>query len=161
MRLLTREAQIAAGAALAARVAAFRPDGVIFIRDGGEIAGRAVADALSIPAFGLDLSYPWRRRLDRLPLALRAALSPCKELAYRAARPRLAPGALDGLPRLDRAVLIDDTASTGRTLRAALGALEPRGLPRSALRVAVLRCGPGARSEVDVWLTDERVWALR
>jgi hypoxanthine phosphoribosyltransferase len=162
VRLLHREAQRDAGKALAERVAPFRPSAVIFIRDGGELLGRSLARHLSVPAFGLDLSYPLRRRLDRLPLPLRAALWPVKELVYRVTRPRLAPGALDdGTPRADRAILVDDTASSGRTISAAVEALAARGIPRSALRVVVLRCGPRAKPLVDEYLTDGRAWALR
>ena len=134
---------------------------MIFIREGGAFLGASIAEHLVLPAFGLDLHYPLRRRIDGLALPLRASLWPFKELVYRFARPRLAPESLDALPEIRRAILVDDTASTGRTIRAAVEALEVHGIPRSSIRVAVLRCGERAKREVDVFLTDGRAWVRR
>jgi len=161
VRRLDENAQIMAGAQLATRLAAFRPRAVFFIREGGSTLGRSIAASLEVPSFGIDLCYPHRRRLDALPRLLRLALWPLKEIAYRATSPRPARNALDSLPLVERAVLVDDTASSGRTLRAALELLEGRGLPRSSLKVAVMRCGARAKEEVDEWITDERVWISR
>ena len=161
MRIFDSEAQAAAGGELAARVAGFDPGAVIFVRDGGTALGLAIAGALSLPAFGIDAHYPLRRALDRLPAPLRTALWPIKELLYRALGPRLDGSGLDRLPPFDRAVLVDDTASSGRTLRLARAALESRGVRRESLRVAVIRCGARARGQVDVFLTEDRVRVLR
>jgi hypoxanthine phosphoribosyltransferase len=161
VRLLDKNAQIAAAAPLAERLRRFDPRAVIFIREGGSALGLSLAALLEVPAIGLDLCYPWRRRLDALPLPLRVALWPLKEFAYRATFPRPARNGLDAPPLVERAVLVDDTASSGRTLRAAFELLEARGIPRTSLRVAVIRCGERAKAEVDAWFTDEKAWTLR
>lgn len=158
MRLSGPDAVRAAGLELASRARAFAPDVVLCILEGGAEVGRELGGALGVPTFGLDLSYRWSRLLSRAPAPLRLGLWPLKEIAYRITRPRLGDGALDGLPQGVRAVLVDDTASTGRTLRAALEALEPRGLPRASLFVAVIRCGDGAKPLVDAYVTDEPFW---
>ena len=142
---------------LASRARAFAPEAVLFVRDGGAVVGEAFAAALGVPAVGLDARYAGRRWIDRLPPGPRAALWPVKELAYRLGRPRLTAGALDLLPRFHRAALVDDSASTGRTLAAVLASLASRGIPRSALFVAVVRCGDGAKRLVDAYVTDSRV----
>lgn len=161
MRIFDSEAQIEAGARLAERLSAFAPGAVFYVREGGAAVGRAIAGRLSVPAFGIDVRYPWRRAIDGLPAALRPALWPLKELAYRALDPRPGRAGPDAFPPFERAVLVDDTASSGRTLRVALEALRSRGIPREALRVAVIRCGPRARGQVDVFLTGERIRVLR
>jgi hypoxanthine phosphoribosyltransferase len=148
----------AAGRELAARARAFSPDVVLCVLEGGAAVGREVGLALGVPTLGLDLSYGWSRLLSRAPAPLRLALWPLKEIAYRISGPRLGAGAVDALPRGGRAVLVDDTASSGRTLRAAFEALEPRGLPRAALFVAVIRCGARAKPLVDAYVTDDRLW---
>jgi hypoxanthine phosphoribosyltransferase len=148
----------AAGLELAERARAFEPEAVISILTGGAEVGQAIADALGVPAYGLDLSYRWSRLLARAPTPLRLGLWPLKELAYRTGRPHLEDGPGDALPRLGHAVLVDDSASSGRTLRAAIEVLERRGLPRGSLFVAVVRCGKRAMHLVDASVTDSILW---
>jgi len=158
VRISGREAARSAALELAERARAFSPDVVLCILSGGAEVGRAIGEALGVPVLGLDLRYAPSRLLSRAPALLRLGLWPLKELGYRMSGPRLAAGALDGLPHGGRAVLADDTASSGRTLRAAFEALEPRGLPRPALFVAVIRCGNRARHLVDAYVTDRAIW---
>jgi len=158
VRISGREAAQAAALELAERARAFEPDVVLSVLSGGEEVGRAIGEALGVPALGLDLRYPPSRLLSRAPALLRLGLWPLKELGYRMSRPRLAAGALEALPRSGRAVLADDTASSGRTLRAAFEALAAHGLRRSDLFVAVIRCGDRARHLVDAYVTDRAIW---
>jgi hypoxanthine phosphoribosyltransferase len=161
VRLLDKNAQIAAAAALAERIAPFEPEAVICVCEGGLVFGRALAERLRVQAIELDLRYPLRRRIDRFPRPVRWILGPLKEIVYRATRPVPAPGPPFALPRLRRAVLADDSASSGRTLAAAVALLEARGLPRASLLIAVLRCGARARPLVDLCFTESRVWMSR
>ena len=158
MRISGPDTVRAAGLELASRARAFSPDLVLCVLEGGAEVGREVGGALGVPVFGLDLRYRWSRLLSRVPAPLRLGLWPLKEIAYRISGPRLGEGAVDALPRGGRAVLVDDSASSGRTLRAALEALEPLGLPRASLFVAVIRCGAGAKPLVDAYVTDARIW---
>jgi adenine/guanine phosphoribosyltransferase-like PRPP-binding protein len=154
-----RDTVQAAAAELAARARGFAPELVLCIRTGGSELGRAIGDALGAPVVELDLRYPWSRTFARAPAPLRAALWPFKEIAYRISTPRRGnAAALDALPRGGRALLVDDTASSGRTVRAALALLEPRGFPRSSLYVAVVRCGERAKPLVDAYVTDAPFW---
>lgn len=158
MRISGHDTARAAGLELAERARAFEPEAVISILTGGAEVGRAIADALGVPVYGLDLSYRWSRLLARARAPLRMGLWPLKELAYRTGRPRLADGSIDALPRLGRAVLADDSASSGRTLRAAIEVLERRGLPRGSLFIAVIRCGRAAMRLVDASVTERILW---
>lgn len=158
MRFFDRNAVRAAGIELAERARAFAPEAVLCILTGGAEVGQAIAGALAVPAYGLDLSYPWSRLIARAPPPMRLCLWPLKEITYRTGRPRLADGSAAALPRVERAILVDDSASSGRTLRAAIEVLESRGLPRAALFVAAIRCGRGAKSLVDAYVTDRVIW---
>jgi len=158
MRISGHDTARAAALELASRARGFDPQAVLSILTGGAEVGGAIAEALGVPAYGLDLSYPWSRLAARVPAPLRLGLWPLKELAYRIGGPRLAGGSIDRLPRLERAVLADDSASSGRTLRVAIEALERRGLPRGTLFVAVIRCGRGAEHLVDAHVTGHAVW---
>lgn len=143
---------------LAGPLTGFEPEAVVFIRCGGEAPGLAIADELGLPARGLDVRYPLSRLIERAPRALRPALLAVKELAYRAAPPRAADERDCRLPVAGtRVVLVDDSASSGRTVRAALAILDAHGIPRRSVRVAVVRCGPRAQPLVDAYALTERV----
>jgi hypoxanthine phosphoribosyltransferase len=136
-------------AGLAPRVAVFAPTAVVFPGHGGAVAGRSLASALGVPAVMLDVRYPLTRVLASLPPVPRALLWPFKEIAYRLTGPALRdppPGLAPG----SRVALVDDSASSGRTLRLALEILSDLGISRDRVCVAVLRCGPRARALVDV-----------
>lgn len=145
-------------ARLAAAVRAERPEVVVYIERGGEPVGRGIAATLGIPAQGLAVRYPASPVLERLPATLRTALWPLKELLYRAAPPQTAATAVPpSLPARARMLLVDDTASSGRTLDLALRVLADAGHPRERVVTAVIRCGSRARPVVDFHLLEERV----
>lgn len=147
---------------LAGRLTGFEPQAVVYVRRGGEAPGLAIADELSLPACEIDIRYPLSRLLELTPRALRPALLVVKEIAYRAARPRAADESRLRLPDAGtRVVLVDDSASSGRTVRAALASLEAHGIPRSAVRVVVVRCGRRARPLVDAYALAEPVLFTR
>ena len=158
MRISGQDRARAAGIELASRAGPFEPEAVLGILEGGAEVARAMAEALGVPMYGLDLSYGWSRRLARLPAPLRLGLWPLKELSYRSSVPRLADGSIEHLPHLGRAVLVDDSASSGRTLETAIEALGRRGLARSSLFVAAIRCGRLSQRLVDAWITDRALW---
>jgi pyrimidine operon attenuation protein/uracil phosphoribosyltransferase len=145
-----REDIRALAVSLSVRLAEHAPCSVVGIARGGQQLGALVAEQLKVPFYTLDLSYPGSRPwLGRLGEAF---LFPIKEVLYRVSSPRLnspsffAEG-VDGV-----VALVDDTASSGRTLRAAFDALGQAGISREQVVVAVVRCGPRARSLVTVAL---------
>jgi hypoxanthine phosphoribosyltransferase len=145
---------------LAPRIAGFSPTTVVFLGQGGAAAGEALASSLGVPAAMLDVRYPLSRVLARVGPLSRAFLLPLKELAYRLTRPAHR-GVLPDLGPDPRVALIDDSASSGRTLRIALETLAGLGVPRERVCVAVLRCGPRARGLVDVFALEEPVAFVR
>ncbi|HUT76868.1 MAG TPA: hypothetical protein VM285_04235 [Polyangia bacterium] len=137
---------------LAAELAGFGASGVVCLGRGGEAPARVIAAELGLPLIALDVRYPHSRLLERVPLCARPPLFLFKEILYRLGRPVPAPDAGRSLPApglADRLLLVDDSASSGRTLEVALGVLADHGWPRDRIRVAVLRCGARARSLVD------------
>ena len=124
-------------------------DAVIYIKNGGFIVGKAVADKLNLPLFGIDVRYPFSRRLDWFPNFVRPVLWPLKEILYRYGYPSsnseksILPG------KASRVLLIDDTASSGKTLRTAIKLLEDAGIKRKNIITAALRCGERAQDVVD------------
>jgi hypoxanthine phosphoribosyltransferase len=158
VRISGQDRARAAGIELAARAEPFAPEAVLGILEGGAAVARAMAEALGVPMHGLDLRYGWSRRLARLPAPLRLGLWPLKEISYRSFAPRFSDGSIERLPRIGRAVLVDDSASSGRTLEAAIEALGRRGLGRSSLFVAAIRCGRRSRRLLDAWITDRALW---
>lgn len=130
---------------LARKLASFSPKRVIYIENGGRTAGEAVARALEIPASGLDIGYPMSR-FGRA--STRFLLLPIKELAYRLTSPRLRH-AVPPFPSGERLALVDDSASSGKTLRAAFRVLRQMGVDNELIKVAVIRCGKKARPYVD------------
>jgi hypoxanthine phosphoribosyltransferase len=144
------------------RLRPFSPQAVVFIRRGGETAGRAIAEELGVPALPLDIRYPATRLIERAPGPLAIVLLAAKELLYRATRP--SPGshrAQDLPPPGTRVLLVDDSASSGRTVRVALQTLAGAGIDRRSVRVAVIRCGPRARGRVDHFAVAERLFFVR
>ncbi|MDD5306263.1 MAG: hypothetical protein PHU25_02970 [Deltaproteobacteria bacterium] len=96
------------------------------------------------------------RILSRRGSLARALMWPVKETAYRLTRPSFEGRAPDLAPDV-RVALIDDSASSGRTLRIALEVLSGLGIPRDRVYVAVLRCGPRARALVDAFVLERPV----
>ena len=143
----------AAAEAFAEALRPFAPTRVVYIETGGARLGTHLAAVLAIPCEGLPIRYP---RSHRSPFA-KALLFPLKEVMYRLQRPK-AQGALKLLATADdRIVLVDDSASSGRTLRLALSALEERGIPRDRTRTAVYRRGSRAAAVTDLFRTKHPV----
>jgi hypoxanthine phosphoribosyltransferase len=143
---------------LADRLSGLEADALVYVRDGGRAPGRALADALGLPAIGLDVRYPLSRALDSTSGWLRIPLLAVKELTYRLTAPRPGNGSTDALPPAgSRVILFDDSASSGRTVAAALQILSAAGIPRERVCVTVLRCGPRARGLVDCFAIGRRV----
>jgi hypoxanthine phosphoribosyltransferase len=143
---------------LADELVSFEPEAVVYIHSGGRVPGRAIAEALDVPSSRIDIRYPATRLIGRLPRSLRPFLFALKELLYRATRPDLVDLVCESLPPAgSRVVLVDDSASSGKTLRAALLVLGSRGIDRDRVRVAVLRCGLRARPDVDHFAIAEPV----
>lgn len=146
---------------LARKIAPFGPSAIVYIEEGGERVGRDLARELGIPACGIDISYPMSRMLNRKPAPVRALLWPLKELVYKVGGPS-ANRPFGDPCGADRVVLVDDSASSGRTIAAALRMLERAGIGRSRIKTATLRCGIRARSLVDFFETEEPVlWGDR
>ncbi|MCP4679510.1 MAG: hypothetical protein GY854_29275 [Deltaproteobacteria bacterium] len=141
---------------LAKRLAPFAPDIVVYVEQGGAVIGQEVARELMISAIGLDISYPLSRLLNRAPSAVKLAAWPIKELVYRLASPGLRT-AIGGIDATYRVALVDDSASTGRSLQVAVRTLEAAGIERRNIEIAVIRCGSRARSIVDHFETEQPV----
>jgi hypoxanthine phosphoribosyltransferase len=139
-------------AALRRKLSPFVPDRVIYIERGGRALGIALAAGFNVPSFGIDIGYP----LSRLPHPLLyAAVFPIKEICYRLTRPRLVsrPRFLgDKQLRTENILLVDDTASSGKSLEIASKLLREAGVSPRNLRVVVARRGRRADALVDVSL---------
>jgi adenine/guanine phosphoribosyltransferase-like PRPP-binding protein len=141
---------------LAQKVGSFKPQMVVYLKDGGKQIGMELAKELGIPARGLDISYPLSRRLNKAPRPLKVLAWPVKELIYRLSSP-VSSEPFTGIGDIDRFALVDDSASSGKTLKAALRALRQVGIDRSRVKTATLRCGPRARPVVDFFEIEEPV----
>ncbi len=130
----------------------------MYLKEGGRRLGEILAQALGAPVHGIDVSYPLSRILNALPGPVRGFAWPVKELSYRLSDPKM--GALPVPQKTlknQRILLADDSASTGRSLRAVQNALRDAGIPRDQIRVVVFRCGVRAMNEVDWFETGDRV----
>ncbi len=137
---------------LAAQLADFDPQAVVYIHSQGHFFGELIARSYGADLFKLDLRYPFSRVLTSIPRPLHVPLWPLKELIYKVSAPSF-NGAVQ-LPRPGvRITLVDDSASSGRTIRIALRILEDNGHKRKDIRVAVFRCGGRARELVDHYVT--------
>lgn len=134
----------------------FDPDAIYYIETGGQNPALVLGEALGLEPRGIDLRYPLSRVLERGGRALGLALFPFKEIAYRLTSPAAGAPPVEPQPGA-RIALVDDSASSGRTLRAAIRELAAAGVSRDRIIVAVLRCGARARSIVDVSVTGERL----
>lgn len=147
---------------MSGQLADFDARALVYIRDGGQAPGQTLARELGLPARGLDIRYPMSRVLDTTSSWLHPPLLAVKELAYRMTEPRPEPSSEEPLPPTGtRVILFDDSASSGRTIRAALQILAARGIPRESVCVAVLRCGRRARPLVDHFAISRRVSFVR
>ena len=133
---------------LSRRLMPFAPELVVYIEQGGKTVGLAIARELGVPALGLDISYPLSRKMNRAPQLIQGLLWPAKELVYRLSSPRL-NSTFTGMEKGKRVALVDDSASSGRSLKAALSTLEHAGIDRSQIQVAVIRSGSRAHQFVD------------
>lgn len=134
---------------LARQLVNHKPTVVIGISRAGARLGTQVARHLEVRFIALDIAYPASRpALGRFG---EGVLFPVKELLYRWSQPRLR-GPLPTVVAQDRIALIDDSASSGRTLRTALGALAEAGATPEQITVAVTRCGQAAQALVNVFL---------
>jgi hypoxanthine phosphoribosyltransferase len=142
----------------AGRLAGFAPSLVIYLEQGGRELGLALARELHIQAVGLDLSYSMSRFIQRLPVFARVLAWPVKEILYKSTLPKLNEG-VGQIPDAShvRILLVDDSASTGRSLRLGLNVLRDAGVSRQRIRVLVIRCGKRARSTVDLFEFGEPV----
>jgi hypoxanthine phosphoribosyltransferase len=97
----------------------------------------------------LNIGYP----LSRLPHPLLHWMAfPIKEVVYRLTRPRLVdnPTAFPVHPLTgEKILLVDDTASSGKTLKIAFDFLITSGAHAKDIRVAVGRAGQRVRSLLD------------
>ncbi len=153
-RLLLRRDVIRLARQLAMKLAERRPTMVIYLERGGRQVGRTIAQTLDIPVTGLDLRYP----LSRLPFPFSLLAFPIKEIGYRLTAPSVT-GSTDAIPA-GPVALVDDSASTGRSLTRALETLTGYGVSAPNITTAVIRCGPKARSLVDFYLLAEPVIRL-
>jgi hypoxanthine phosphoribosyltransferase len=158
-RLILRSDILCAALRLAERLAPHRPTAVIYLERGGALLGKAIAQELEVPAWGLNICYPLSRAA---PFPLSIFTLPLKEIAYRLTTPSRGP-AKDAFLRFEGPVaLVDDSAATGRSLKLALETLRDHGVPRNAVKTAVIRCGKSARALVDYYeLDDPAVFLVR
>ena len=145
---------------LARKVAPFSPDLVVYLADGGQTVGCRMARILGVPARAIDMSYPFSRYYNRAPRMHKPLLWPLKELLYRFTNPRLNGLPFPKLARAKRIVLVDDSASSGKSLRLALDTLESAGVEPRLIEVAVIRAGRRAQSLVDHFEVEEPVLFL-
>jgi adenine/guanine phosphoribosyltransferase-like PRPP-binding protein len=131
---------------LAAELRSFGPTRVVYIETGGAALGKAIAHILGIPSIGIDIRYPYSRISSSL---IRFVLFPIKELLYRLSSPSIGISSGLCINSSERIALVDDTASSGKTLRLALDRLSSLGISRDRIRIAVLRAGFGAEAVVD------------
>ncbi len=133
---------------LARRMEDFAPNLVVYLERGGAVVGGCIGDQLGVPVVGIDVSYSLSRTLSRLPRVGEVVAWPIKEVSYRFGEPRLnrLPRDLSGAERI---ALVDDSASSGKSLKLALRSLEKLGFDRRRVCVGVIRCGSRARSIVD------------
>ncbi len=151
-RLIRQTEMEAMAGTLAAQLVDFDPQAVVYIHSQGRFFGQVIARLYSADLFKLDLRYPFSRVLASIPRPLLIPLWPLKELMYKVSAPSFR-GAVQ-LPRPGvRITLVDDSASSGRTIRQALRILDDNGHKRKDIRVAVLRCGGRARKLVDYYVT--------
>ncbi len=142
--------------ALVAQLADFDPQAVVYIHSQGHFSGEVLARSYGADLFKLDLRYPFSRVLASIPRPFLIPLWPLKELMYKVSAPSLKGAAQLPSPGV-RITLVDDSASSGRTIRMALSILEDNGHKRKDIRVAVLRCGGRAQELVDHYVTGNPV----
>lgn len=138
------------------RVLKFAPDTVVYIEEGGKTFGLAIAKELGIPAVGVDIGYPLSSSLNSKKRAVRVLAWPLKELVYKFSKPTLRKK-MDDTRKLGRVLLVDDSASSGRSIETAVAYLGSRGVDRCEITIAVFRCGSKAKSLVDFFETAEPV----
>jgi hypoxanthine phosphoribosyltransferase len=136
-----------AAAHLAAKLRPFAPTRVVYIETGGAPLGKAIAANLGILATGIDIRYPYSRISSSL---IRCALFPAKELIYRLTSPSICQSDDFHIDSSARIALVDDTASSGKTLRLALDYLESLEISPERIRTVVIRAGGKAAPIVDI-----------
>ncbi|MBN2801575.1 MAG: phosphoribosyltransferase [Deltaproteobacteria bacterium] len=133
------------------------PKGVVFIANGGRTAGVTLSKILGLPLFCVDIRYPLSRLMDRRNIFIKGFLWLFKELIYRVTTPERSgdcPGLLNQKEELpfkpgERVILVDDSVSSGRTIKMALVLLEEKGLLRGDIFIATQRCSRSSEELVD------------
>ena len=138
---------------LASIVAEHQPRALYYIATGGRELGTALAQRLSVPAIPLEISYPLSGPLRRLPRWVAASLWPVKEITYKFTAPR-SRCEFSRLETNGPIVLVDDSASSGKTLSLALDELNKHEITGDRVIRVVGRCGRRARELVDYCLND-------
>lgn len=124
------------------------PSCVIFLETGGETLGKQIADELQIPILGLNIRYPISRCMQKhrmwAPL-----LWLVKEIIYKFSHPTFVPPLSSSATYWPPVVLVDDSVSSGKTLRQALSFLNRNRIARNDVMVVTKRCGKRSRDLVD------------
>jgi hypoxanthine phosphoribosyltransferase len=155
-RIMFREDILDAAIILADKISRHQPESIVYLERGGKTVGRAVAEALNIQAHGMDLRYPLSR-LDMFPLNL--LTFPVKAIAYHHTEPDVR--SFEWRPPRGPMALVDDSASSGRSLHRARRVLLDSGVAPESIITAVVRCGRRARSVVDYFEFEEPAIFLR
>jgi hypoxanthine phosphoribosyltransferase len=132
---------------LAEKLVPFGPEVVVYLGEGGVLPGKTVALALGIQAQRLAIFYPYSQHWNPAGTIAKVLSWPIKEALYHLTSPVINQPMADFTSK--RVAVVDDSASSGRTLVTVLDALDVSGVPRSQIRTAVLRCGRRARKWVD------------
>ncbi len=134
--------------------AEFAPRSVTYLHSGGKEPGVVVSRFLELPLYRIDIRYPISRSLENASLPGKIAGMAVKELLYRTTEPEVCPGGCSLPPAGDPTLLVDDSASSGKTLKLAIRTLAENGIEPRLVKTLVVRCGKGAQSMVDYYLFD-------
>ncbi len=149
---LRREVKTKKGAEyLVKSLQSFSPQKVIYIETGGKNLGQELAKLLGIELQSLDVRYPFSR--IKSPF-LKAVLFIAKEALYKLTSPSINKTCEVKVNSQDRILLVDDTASSGKTLSLAIEHLKSFGVSREKIKTAVMRCGKKASCVVDFSIMD-------
>ncbi len=146
--------------ALAKKLKEFQPQIIVYIENGGRIVGETISEEMHLPLFSLDIRYPFSRLMDKTPWALRPLLLFSKEIFYRFSSPTLSPKRID-IASTNKIALVDDSASSGKTLKIALDILKQNCFESCNIQTAVVRCGKRALPIVDHYALMKRAILIK
>ena len=146
--------------ALAEKLKEFQPEIIVYIENGGRIVGETISKDMHLPLYSLNIRYPFSRLMDRAPSALRPLLLLSKEIFYRFSTPGLLPPK-KAIISAKKIVLVDDSASSGKTLRTAIGFLKKHQGKSCQIKTAVVRCGKNAIPIVDYYSLIKRAVLIK